>query len=444
MREKDKNLKKQGYMQESSGITLIALVVTIIILIILATISVNLILGDKGIINRSQKSKEEYEILQAKEKLTITLGDAQIEKRMNKEYNQNKFLDKFIVKQLPNTKIIDDIAIVDGYAFEIDRSVPKIGKYVGTIEDIVLPEVSLNVTNAADQKSAVITITAKEESNGITKIEIIKDEITIKEYLYDHVKEQVTEDYIVKRNGTYIVKVYGKYSTTSETEVSGLIETIKYSPDGSKEYKKEHQVKLTADETIEEIKSIKYQWLQTVEEPEETTFTESCENGATITKNAVTGKWYLWTLVETVSGSKSIGRSEGFNFDNAGAEAELTSVSISQTTFKLTAVAHDNEVGIAKYEFYVNDNLEETITTDQEIATYEVNVKEMGEYQCHVIVTDALGNTTRAECNEARTKMHIWEKWSVIATQRYKQTSSSSSRTYACNAYLRFIQYVYV
>ena len=63
MREKDKNLKKQGYMQESSGITLIALVVTIIILIILATISVNLILGDKGIINRSQKSKEEYEIL---------------------------------------------------------------------------------------------------------------------------------------------------------------------------------------------------------------------------------------------------------------------------------------------------------------------------------------------------------------------------------------------
>ena len=42
------------------GITLIALVVTIVVLIILATVSVNAVLGNNGIINRAQKARDSY------------------------------------------------------------------------------------------------------------------------------------------------------------------------------------------------------------------------------------------------------------------------------------------------------------------------------------------------------------------------------------------------
>lgn len=42
------------------GITLIALVVTIIVLIILAGVSINLVLGDNGIITLAQKASENY------------------------------------------------------------------------------------------------------------------------------------------------------------------------------------------------------------------------------------------------------------------------------------------------------------------------------------------------------------------------------------------------
>ena len=43
------------------GITLIALVVTIVILIILATVSINTVLGDNGIIKRAQKARDSYQ-----------------------------------------------------------------------------------------------------------------------------------------------------------------------------------------------------------------------------------------------------------------------------------------------------------------------------------------------------------------------------------------------
>ena len=46
---------------KEKGITLIALVVTITVLIILATVSINTVLGDNGIIGRAQKARDSYQ-----------------------------------------------------------------------------------------------------------------------------------------------------------------------------------------------------------------------------------------------------------------------------------------------------------------------------------------------------------------------------------------------
>ena len=54
-------------MQEEKGITLVSLVVTIIILIILAGISINVLVGQNGIITRAQQAKENMQIAQQKE-----------------------------------------------------------------------------------------------------------------------------------------------------------------------------------------------------------------------------------------------------------------------------------------------------------------------------------------------------------------------------------------
>ena len=50
MKKENKNMK----IKDNKAITLIALVVTIIVLIILAGVSINLVLGDNGIITKAK------------------------------------------------------------------------------------------------------------------------------------------------------------------------------------------------------------------------------------------------------------------------------------------------------------------------------------------------------------------------------------------------------
>ena len=72
-------MKGKGILKQSKGITLIALIVTIIILLILAGITIGTITGDNGIINKAQSAKEETEIANEKEvveKATVqTMGN---------------------------------------------------------------------------------------------------------------------------------------------------------------------------------------------------------------------------------------------------------------------------------------------------------------------------------------------------------------------------------
>lgn len=62
-------------IKQEKGITLIALVVTIIVLIILAGVSINLILGQNGIIGKAKESKIRHEIGAIKEKMELSIAE---------------------------------------------------------------------------------------------------------------------------------------------------------------------------------------------------------------------------------------------------------------------------------------------------------------------------------------------------------------------------------
>lgn len=47
--------------KKERGITLVALVVTIVVLLILAGVAISLVLGDNGIINKAKAAKTNYE-----------------------------------------------------------------------------------------------------------------------------------------------------------------------------------------------------------------------------------------------------------------------------------------------------------------------------------------------------------------------------------------------
>ena len=74
------NCKMNKINQSEKAITLISLVITIIILLILAGVTLSLTLGENGIITQAQKAKEAGEIAAIKEDFQLAILDKELEK----------------------------------------------------------------------------------------------------------------------------------------------------------------------------------------------------------------------------------------------------------------------------------------------------------------------------------------------------------------------------
>ena len=125
--------------ENNQGITLIALVITIIILVILVSVSITIILGNNGIIKQAQQGAESMKESEAKVELEIALLELESEKILNEKYNQNEYIDQYLIQK--EMIVRKNIVIVDGWKFEIDRSVPKIINSLGKEDKIVDTEI---------------------------------------------------------------------------------------------------------------------------------------------------------------------------------------------------------------------------------------------------------------------------------------------------------------
>ena len=158
--------KTQG-LRSKKGITLIALVITIVILIILAVISINAMFGENGLITSANRAKLEHQKAETREQIELVLADAFIEKHQNKEkYNENEYLDKFVEKRLQGVRIEGNEIELNGFIFELDRSVPKLGKYIGQATEPRIKEI--NVTNETTNSISIEVIALRAEGGEYT------------------------------------------------------------------------------------------------------------------------------------------------------------------------------------------------------------------------------------------------------------------------------------
>ena len=68
---------KKLKINKASGVTLIALVVTIIVLLILAGISIQMLTGDNGILNKAEQAVKKHSDANELEKIQIAVLSAQ-------------------------------------------------------------------------------------------------------------------------------------------------------------------------------------------------------------------------------------------------------------------------------------------------------------------------------------------------------------------------------
>ena len=95
-------------LKNKKGITLVALVVTIVVLLILAGVSINLVLGENGLITKAQEAKRKSHEESIKEQVDMALASYQLEKAKNGEISSledNKIENLEIIEENPSEDV---------------------------------------------------------------------------------------------------------------------------------------------------------------------------------------------------------------------------------------------------------------------------------------------------------------------------------------------------
>ena len=188
-------------LRNFNGITLVALIVTIVILLILAGITIATLGGENGLFKKVKLGKERYAISEAKEKLELEITNLQIEQNgkgeeLTKEDLPKMNSDEIDVRDTTNFPVE---VIYKNYKFEVDSN--------------------FKVTYVSEANETIITYTTEPEGytnqNNIKVLVKITNPKGIKSILKPGETDKILPqdrttagiEFIVTKNGHYILKV---------------------------------------------------------------------------------------------------------------------------------------------------------------------------------------------------------------------------------------------
>ena len=138
--------------QKNKGITLIALVVTIIVLLILAGVTIATLAGDNGILTRATQSKEQTKLTDEQEKIKLSATEV-LTKTNGKEISQDNLeeaLGEYFEEGAYTVKVGTNEDKTEGYIVKITENDPNGREYF------------------VDKNGAISEITEKDDSQIIT------------------------------------------------------------------------------------------------------------------------------------------------------------------------------------------------------------------------------------------------------------------------------------
>ena len=226
----------------NTAITLVALIITIIVLLILAGVTINMVIGENGIFAKATSAKNKTEVAQYEEELRMCVLEIQADEATKGttfgiDTIRNNLVQK--VNELQNTNDIEITteegnAIIEGiykeYEFTIDEKyVAHIGDKATGIQILT----SLNPTGWT-QGPVTATITIK-SNNGISKVEPDEGSKNGNEYIItkENIEENTTYKYdITDSQGTKASKTVeittidknapADFTITAENATEGL------------------------------------------------------------------------------------------------------------------------------------------------------------------------------------------------------------------------------
>ena len=168
-------------LKTQKGITLIALVVTIVVLLILAGVTISLLLDENGIIAKSKDARTETRVSQIEDEV----GMWKQHNFINKESNQAQESADTMLASLISRKLLTED--------EIDRNqeLITIKKKDGTvIKEISYSSVTINISKTpATEKSGAVVLTV-DSVDGLTKIDVSQGDEELNNFVNSLSEEQ--------------------------------------------------------------------------------------------------------------------------------------------------------------------------------------------------------------------------------------------------------------
>lgn len=259
-------LKCKKLRRNNSGITLVALVVTIIVLIILTGLSNALLLGKNGIITKAEEAKEQQKIAELSEKLELVKAPTQVDK-LNTIITVDEYLEEL---QKPNMvdfsideieRVNEDnayVTVADGYEFLIEYREDNtlIITYQGKVKNLKPRITKLELKNTTNSITAKIEAKRAEKYKFYIKDKLegeyeYKEENKKGEYTYSNL-EQNKEYYIkieaINKNGQVESEVKRKTGGMPVLTVGELISTT--TPEGWVNTNKTTKIEIRTDKDI--------------------------------------------------------------------------------------------------------------------------------------------------------------------------------------------------
>ena len=346
-------------LRKENAITLIALVITIVVLLILAGVSIIALTGDEGLLKQTSKAENKNKIEELKEKLELQKTEALVEHEGKITYND-------YIEKLKENKIIED-ANIELIEEEVSCYLTLEG-YVFLIEDLRKGDVKIEYQGKTGDILPRFEIETIVTTNSI-KLKILS--ISTDELIFN-IKTTGTEEYT--EDGTYTIE---NSSETIEYVFDELSQEIKYDVqvigvnaigENIKEIKEIQTGKVPdLTEADIEVKLDKEGWTN---QNVVATVTSKIAGYDLQLSNSINGPWNTTnTITLSQNGTFYIRLWDGIN-DGGYASREISNIEktvptisslqvtkATSTSITVQAKASDSESGIIGYQFSSNNNL---------------------------------------------------------------------------------------
>ena len=367
---KNKNKLTSNVPTSNSAITLIALIITIIVLLILAGVTLNMVMGDSGIFSKANQAKNKTEVAQYEEELRMCVLELQTDEATKGTTFGIDTIRKNLVEKVKELENTEEIEITSpegnatiegtykGYEYKIDE---KYVVHIGDKATGIILTTSLEPKGWTNQ-NVTATITIK-SNNGINKVEPDEGSKNGNEYI-------ITKENIAENTSFKYTVTDGQGNTQTKTVEINTIDKNAPADFTITAENTEEGLKITGDTTDTESGIDKYEYYVKKSDGEYKAYDSNPITGL------ASGTYNVYAIAYDKAGNKKQSTNTVENVKISRTYSDVTAQMVAEhpeTYYGLKVTDYTSQNGQNDWRIFYSDGTQIFLITGDYINTTETN-----------------------------------------------------------------------